>query len=363
MFFSSTLNSDDQNLLAQSFFADQYSHADRFSQNYILNNPYRLIFTSYNPSLEDNCFSTTYVDPTGCLHIQLDKNETEYAFLKLALHKHDYFEIMFVLSGEIYVNIEHERHLYKKGSCYIVNKNVMHTEEFTTDFQIVFLQISTEIMHAIYQELSLKIFDIEKAAPPSAIIEFIANNLTANANTHKAYLDFIPSKEDASVAKVLHDYFDQITRETLSPNLKSSFHIMTLFRRLFLYMSTPDIFSTIPVQIGSDAEYMLYSEIVGAMRETDGRMSRSQLSEKLSYSGAYLNEICKKYSGLSLFDYGMTFCMKKAAHLLASSSDNITDIGYALGFTNKTHFYKIFKETYGMTPAEYRKSHKTQVKK
>ena len=50
--------------------------------------------------------------------------------------------------------------------------------------------------------------------------------------------------------------------------------------------------------------------------------------------------------------------MKAAAQMLTSSKDNITEIGYTLGFTNRTHFYKVFKSTYGITPAEYRRKHK-----
>ena len=202
-------------------------------------------------------------------------------------------------------------------------------------------------------------FQVEKLASTSAINDFFTNNLSSDADTNKAYVDFIPT-DDEIIAKTLHDYFDQITHATLDPKLGSTITIMSLFKKLFMYMSMEENFSTAPVQIGSSAEYTLFTEIVAAMEETNGRISRSQLSNKLNYSGSYLNEICKKYSGLSLFDYGMTFCMKKAAHLLVSSSDNITDIGYALGFTNKTHFYKIFHETYGMTPAAYRRNHKTQ---
>jgi len=233
----------------------------------------------------------------------------------------------------------------------------MHAEEYNTDFEIVFLQISTDLMKRIYSDLTLNFFDIEKISSDSDMNEFLSKNLGSDSDTGKAYVDFIPKGSNDEIANTLHQYFDKITRETMMPQVGSTVNVLNLLKQLFLFMSISGNFSTIPVQIGSTAETMLFDQIMTAMTETDGRISRSQLSEKLNYSGVYLNEICKKYTGKSLFDYGMTFCMKKAASLLTGSNDNIGDISAYLGFTNRTHFYKVFKEQYGMTPAEYRRMH------
>lgn len=70
-------------------------------------------------------------------------------------------------------------------------------------------------------------------------------------------------------------------------------------------------------------------------------MTRSELSARLKYDGSYLNYIVKKYSGLNLFGYGSAICMKEAE---------------ALHFTNRTHFYRIFKAYYSLTPRQYRQS-------
>lgn len=91
------------------------------------------------------------------------------------------------------------------------------------------------------------------------------------------------------------------------------------------------------------------------MEDTDGRMSRSDLEKSLCYSGNYINAIVNKYAGMCLYDYGLTFTMKKAAYLLAETEIPIAAIETKLGFTNRTHFYKIFKKKYDMTPGTYRK--------
>ena len=57
---------------------------------------------------------------------------------------------------------------------------------------------------------------------------------------------------------------------------------------------------------------------------------------------------------MSLFDYGMVFCMQAAGKRLAESKEAISEIAEDLGFSNRTHFYNIFKKHYGMTPKQFR---------
>ena len=64
---------------------------------------------------------------------------------------------------------------------------------------------------------------------------------------------------------------------------------------------------------------------------------------------------------MNLFEYGMTFCMKEAARLLEETDLSVTAIAEALKFSNQGHFYKLFKQTYGMLPKEYRRVHKPQL--
>ncbi|WP_049945147.1 AraC family transcriptional regulator [Butyrivibrio sp. AC2005] len=324
---------------------------------YQLREPYRLIFTTQNIDGEDGFFSNCFVSPRGTLYSSLAVEEFAAYKKALRLHSHNFYELMFVLDGQIFVNVENERHLYKKGSCCILNTNIMHSEEYDSNYSIVFLQISPALMQSLYSDMELNYFDIEKKPVESDMYEFLQENLSVGS-VSKDYVDFIPEKNVDLLERTVHGYFDQITSRTLSPCLGSSVKIKGLILDLFYYLLEPENFSTTPLQIGTDAESALFNAIFLAMKRSDGRISRSQLAEKMSYSGSYLNEICKKYSGLSLFEYGMTFTMKKAADMLATTDLNVDEIGTLLGFSNHTHFYKLFKERYDVTPAKYRRAKK-----
>lgn len=323
-----------------------------FSINY----PYRLIFFNIPSEDIDAFFICTHIDPSAIMYSVTKKDDDAISSIStMKFHKHDFFEFMFVLDGELYVNIENQRHLYSKGCCYIVNRNVRHAEEYKPSFRAVFFQFHPDFLNSIYSDLCMDFFDIEKNSPKSKLMDFLHLNLSGSENSEKDYVDFIPVANNAFLINSIHSIFDQITRETLSPHVGSSITVKQLTLKLFCFLLNPNYFSTSPIRIGSDAEYTIYTQILNAMIDNHGRISRNQLAKELNYSGAYLNEISKKYSGLSLFDFSMTFCMKEAARLLRDSDMNILDIGNHLGFSNRTHFYKIFKKTYHETPAEYRR--------
>ena len=91
------------------------------------------------------------------------------------------------------------------------------------------------------------------------------------------------------------------------------------------------------------------------LSERHGRVTNRELAELLHYNGSYLGRIVKKHTGKSLFEYSMEFTMVEAAELLRKTRLPAAAIAGALRFTNHSHFYRLFKERYGMTPNEYRR--------
>jgi AraC-like DNA-binding protein len=53
--------------------------------------------------------------------------------------------------------------------------------------------------------------------------------------------------------------------------------------------------------------------------------------------------------------------MEQAARLIGKGNVNITQVAYAVGFSNQTHFSTAFKKHYGMTPKEYFENHRESI--
>ncbi len=65
----------------------------------------------------------------------------------------------------------------------------------------------------------------------------------------------------------------------------------------------------------------------------------------------------KNYTGMTIVQYQRKQKMSYAAQLLSNSGYTVSEVAEALKFESLSHFLRIFKEYYGMTPKEYRSTH------
>ncbi|WP_313263240.1 AraC family transcriptional regulator [Sphingobacterium sp.] len=79
----------------------------------------------------------------------------------------------------------------------------------------------------------------------------------------------------------------------------------------------------------------------------------SELSIAFGMSPTKLKRLFKQVFGDSIFSYYQRFRMNEAAFLLKEGPYSVSEVGYKLGFTNLSHFSKLFKEHFGMNPKMY----------
>lgn len=86
-------------------------------------------------------------------------------------------------------------------------------------------------------------------------------------------------------------------------------------------------------------------------------LSVELLCDKLGMGRTKLYATAKDLCGKPLGDYIRDIRLEQAAKLLRTTGMNVTEIIYETGFGSNSHFSKIFKMKYGMTPTEYIKKH------
>lgn len=59
--------------------------------------------------------------------------------------------------------------------------------------------------------------------------------------------------------------------------------------------------------------------------------------------------------GMTLLNYINTYRMNQASRLIADTDMTMTEIADHIGMNDSQHFSKLFKNTIGSTPCEYRK--------
>jgi AraC-like DNA-binding protein len=98
-------------------------------------------------------------------------------------------------------------------------------------------------------------------------------------------------------------------------------------------------------------------EIIQDQIDTNLNLSLKGISETLQVHPAYLSrEFSKYFDDLSFGDYIRKLRIDKAIQLLTTTDNSLTEIAYLTGFSDQSHFTRIFKKHTGKSPSAYKKS-------
>lgn len=83
----------------------------------------------------------------------------------------------------------------------------------------------------------------------------------------------------------------------------------------------------------------------------------AQAADLLGYNKTYLGNLIKRLLGVTFTQLVTRRRLYQARLLLNATDLPISDVAHESGFSNKTHFYKVFKEAFGYLPSEEKKQH------
>lgn len=329
-----------------------------FSRFYHMNVPFQLTLEYCSGSQAEDYVNVVTLSFDRGMMYQESLAMKNYSYTKHAPHFHDFLEFVIVLEGAIVQTIEGRDYLYPAGSCCLINRNLRHMEHYQSQCCVLFIGLSPEFVTELFSSAQSALFADEKKICDSALYHFIATDLEIPGE--RAYLDFIPACQNHQSAARLHSMAEHMMQTLLYPAFGATHQICGLLCAFLSDLSSQEHYHCTNVRLDTNSDFLLFSRITRLFEESDGLMTRAEMEQRLHYSGDYLNRIVNKFTDMCFFDYGMTFCLKKAAQCLAETAESISAITARLKFTNRTHFYSLFKEKYGVTPKEYRKLHSAQ---
>ncbi|WP_198163678.1 helix-turn-helix domain-containing protein [Pedobacter cryoconitis] len=78
-----------------------------------------------------------------------------------------------------------------------------------------------------------------------------------------------------------------------------------------------------------------------------------ELAKEAGMSKSKLKRLFKQIFGESIFNYFQIFRMKEAARLLKEHRRSVSEVAYALGYSNLGHFTKVFEAHIGIKPKKF----------
>lgn len=104
-----------------------------------------------------------------------------------------------------------------------------------------------------------------------------------------------------------------------------------------------------------------YEQLIQQMRDyvaenySSMSLSMNDVADHVDMSAAYLGRLFKQLTGITFTEYLTKYRLDTACDLLLHTNKTVNEISDAVGFTNSSYFYIVFKKNLGCTPNQYRK--------
>jgi AraC-like DNA-binding protein len=102
----------------------------------------------------------------------------------------------------------------------------------------------------------------------------------------------------------------------------------------------------------ADAERLLYvrNEVLSDLSVPP---VLSQLAQSAAMSETKLKQLFKQTFGNTIYNYYQHARMEEAAFLFKQGKRSVAEVGYELGFSNLSHFSRLFEKHYGLNPKRF----------
>ncbi|QTD38896.1 helix-turn-helix domain-containing protein [Polaribacter batillariae] len=257
-------------------------------------------------------------------------------------HKHNFYELTFILKGKGKHVFNDSAVAYKKGDVFFLTPKDEHEFLVKAPSKFGILKFTEQLF---LEKTNFSIINKELKAQ----LESIIFNSSISDKSIKAY------QEDK---KQLLYLYKMIKTELESPNLRSRNIILELFGALLLIVSR-NLISNVdyvsnPILLEKEKIENILRYIRLHLFDAD-KVKIKALANTFNMSANYISIYVKKQTGISIKDYIIKSKLKLAERLLEESNLNITQIATKTGFVDVSHFSKIFKNKYGKSPSEYHK--------
>ncbi len=336
-----------------------HNQGSQYQEYFELNAPYMFFYEISQPS--NNFFEMRYISPCENITNQIEYSDYRNYRKHLIPHQHNFFEIMFVLEGEVIQSIENKSYLYNVGQCCILNRNIKHVEEFSGNYEAVFISLTNNFLQQMIERDICYGKDGNNQKHFNELYRLIQENEKSNYFTVKEFIDYVPISDSLELIKICKELLNHMMEETKSQKPGYFLIVEGLLSRFFSLLADESLFLKTINRLTGKNEDTIFIKITRVLEENHGKVKREELAEQLNYNDDYLNRIVKKFTGMTLNEYKQIFCLNESRRLLLESDKSISEIIQLLGFSNRSYFYRMFSQKYGMTPKEYRECNLTEL--
>lgn len=261
----------------------------------------------------------------------------------VSMHTHDCIELVYIYKGEGFLRIGEQLIKVASGDLLFYNIGELHCLNSEKEIDVINLNIYPQLLD-------------ESLATSQNAVDVLA--LAWFRDFDGIITSFSPKvtfrgKERIEIETVVSSMLEEYTQKRTGYRSVLFGYLNVLFLKLFrqIYMETRmDLREEIP-RITDDVLQFMENNY-------NKKISLNELARQSFYNPSYFSSVFKECFGVTPVQYINGKRIEKAAAILETGMSSVEDVMRTVGYSDKKHFYYLFKKLTGFTPGDYRKNAK-----
>lgn len=266
--------------------------------------------------------------PLGNLGIQVSMATLESPHIPA--HWHDAMEILFCLNGEVRIHAEHDTLTLSHNQLIVFDSKEVHSIHSDSKlYMFLCIHVDKKLLSVYCPNLEL--YHIKCRPVP---------------------LDDPKAIQYIHLCQLAHELTRTNIKNASTRAMRSDGTALLMLADLIQYFS-----EYAPPETASGHGNRTIRELISYVNEHyTEKLSLEDAADYVGFSREYFYRFFKQHMGLTFLRYLNEVRISHAGRLLSSTDLSISEIMNTCGFTNQTIFNRLFKEIYGMTPRQARKT-------
>lgn len=276
-------------------------------------------------------FNETKHHGTADLPVELYRLDINHPKYEMVFHWHSAIEIIRVSKGKLDISLNSRSVCAERGDIIIVNSETVHG---AIPHDCIYECIVFHPEEFIIGENSCRYF-IDCLLDGSVLI-----------------VEYFPKGSAPYVESIVSELIKRMAEKNEGYN----FAVIGLIYMLFSLILEKKLY-TKKASVAPDRDVVRLKTALRYIRENYNKnLKLADISEKVSMSPKYFCRFFKNMTDKTPIEYLIAYRIERAARMLISGNESITEISFACGFSDLSYFTKLFKCQKGITPRQFRKN-------
>ena len=264
-------------------------------------------------------------------------------FTRRYSHTHNYFELNFVIKGQATFYFEETEHLMHEGEVCIIAPGSNH--DFLIDDE-------TSIVYTVCIRRSTFESTFSSLISHQDLLSGFFRQILKNDDRSNYLMLFTGNNMECRI------FLRKLLIESEDPDEYSNGCCINLINLFFtnLLRNYSKTIAFYNYEMGSD-----FSLVLQYIQHNYQTLTLSSLAEFFHYSEPHLCTLIKQNTGKNFTDLIKNLRMRDAKNLLINTDMKINEIAEQIGYNSADHFSRVFRQTFGISPADFRKSNKQEA--